>query len=210
MQAVARHAAVGRLQADDAAQRRRLTDRSAGVGAERQRRHARRHRRRRSAARCRPACGRAPTGCAPGRTPSSRSTSPSRTRRSWSCRRSTAPAASRRATTVASYGGTYVSSIRDEAVVRTPRGAEVVLERDRHAGQRRVAPSARSRSIACGARERALAGDGVEGVEPRVERVDARERVAADLDARAVAATRPRRALGESWRARSSDAPAAP
>src|SRR6266542_3163753 len=33
----------------------------------------------------------------------------------------TAPAASRRDTDVASYGGTKCSSIRDEAVVRTPR-----------------------------------------------------------------------------------------
>src|SRR5205823_12244240 len=32
-----------------------------------------------------------------------------------------APARSRRATAVASYGGTYDSSIRDPAVVRTPR-----------------------------------------------------------------------------------------
>src|SRR5205807_10299410 len=32
-----------------------------------------------------------------------------------------APAASSRDTTVASYGGTYCSSMRDEAVVRTPR-----------------------------------------------------------------------------------------
>ena len=93
-QAVARHAAVGRLQPDDAAQRRRLADRSAGVGAERQRRHARRRPRPPSRRSIRRECDRAPTDCAPGRTPSSRSTSPSRTRRSWSCRRSTAPAAS--------------------------------------------------------------------------------------------------------------------
>src|SRR5439155_19811899 len=33
----------------------------------------------------------------------------------------TAPAASRRATAVASYGGTNVSRMRDEAVVRMPR-----------------------------------------------------------------------------------------
>src|SRR6516165_4818868 len=33
----------------------------------------------------------------------------------------TAPADSSRETTVASYGGTYCSSMRDEAVVRTPR-----------------------------------------------------------------------------------------
>ena len=40
-QAVARHAAVGRLEPDDAAERRRLADRPAGVGAERER-HLRR------------------------------------------------------------------------------------------------------------------------------------------------------------------------
>ena len=39
-QAVARDAAVGRLEPDDAAERRRLADRAAGVGAERERRHA--------------------------------------------------------------------------------------------------------------------------------------------------------------------------
>ncbi len=50
-QAVARDAAVGRLEADDAAQRRRLADRAAGVGAERDRREAGRDRDRRAAAR---------------------------------------------------------------------------------------------------------------------------------------------------------------
>ena len=50
-QAVARDAAVGRLEADDAAQRGRLADRAAGVGAERDRRQAGRHRDRRAAAR---------------------------------------------------------------------------------------------------------------------------------------------------------------
>ena len=48
---VARHRAVGRLHADDAAQRRGLAHRAAGVGAERERREAGRDRRRRSAAR---------------------------------------------------------------------------------------------------------------------------------------------------------------
>ena len=47
---IARHAAVGRLEADDAAQAGRLADRAAGVGAQRQRRLAGRHRRRRAAA----------------------------------------------------------------------------------------------------------------------------------------------------------------
>ena len=47
----ARDAAVGRLHPDDAAERGRLANRSAGVRSERDRRHARRHRDRRSAAR---------------------------------------------------------------------------------------------------------------------------------------------------------------
>ena len=50
-QAVARDAAVGRLEADDAAERARLADRAAGVGAERDRRQAGRHRDRGAAAR---------------------------------------------------------------------------------------------------------------------------------------------------------------
>ena len=66
----------------------------------------------------------------------------------------TAPAASSRATAVASNGGTKDSSIRDEAVVRTPRGAEVVLERDRHAGERADRASARGRGR-CARRDRA-------------------------------------------------------
>ena len=140
-QAVARHAAVGRLQADDAAERRRLADRAAGVGAERERRHAARRPRppiRRSS---RPACDRAPTDCAPARTPSSRSTSPSRTRRSWSCRRSPRRPLRAASTTVASYGGTNVLEDPRRGGRADAARAEVVLERDRHAGQRRVAPS---------------------------------------------------------------------
>ncbi len=49
-QAVARNAAVRRLQAHDPAQRGRLADRAAGVGAQRRRAQARRHRRRAAAA----------------------------------------------------------------------------------------------------------------------------------------------------------------
>ena len=85
-QPVARDAAVGRLEADHAAERARLADRSAGVGAERDRRQAGGHRHRRAAARSAGDAIRAPMGCGSRRAPSSRSTSPSRTRRSWSCR----------------------------------------------------------------------------------------------------------------------------
>ena len=85
-QPVARHASVGRLQADDAGERRRLTNRAAGVRAQRGRRQAARRRRPPSHRSIRPACDRSPTDCATDRTRSSRSTSPSRTRRGWSCR----------------------------------------------------------------------------------------------------------------------------
>ena len=67
-QAVARDPAVGRLQADDAAQRRRLADRAARVGAERR---AGTQSAPRPRPRCRrtsrPARARCPTGCASGR-----------------------------------------------------------------------------------------------------------------------------------------------
>ena len=70
---VARHRAVGRLHADDAAQRRRLADRTAGVGAERERREAGRDRGRRAAARPAGHTRRGRAGCASARTRSSRS-----------------------------------------------------------------------------------------------------------------------------------------
>ena len=77
---------VGRLHADHAAERRGQADRAAGVGAERERQRSPR----RPRPRCRPTTrrrlgwGRA--GSRWARTPSSRSTSPSRTRRGSSCR----------------------------------------------------------------------------------------------------------------------------
>ena len=104
--AVARDGAVGRAQADVAAERRRLLDRAAGVGAERPRREAGRDRGRRAAARAAGHARRGPTGCATGRRPSSRSTSPSRTRPCSSCRAAAARAALQRAATVESKTGT--------------------------------------------------------------------------------------------------------
>ena len=86
-QPVAADRAVGRLDADDAAQRRRLADRAAGVGAERQRREAGGHGGGAPARRAARAPGSGRAGCGSGRRPSSRSTSPWRTRRGWSCRR---------------------------------------------------------------------------------------------------------------------------
>ncbi len=84
-QSVARDAAVGRHQPDYAAERRRLADRAAGVGAQR------RHGRSRGNCRCR-ASRRASRharaiarDCAPDGSRSFRSTSPWRTHRNWSC-----------------------------------------------------------------------------------------------------------------------------
>ena len=89
---------VGRLEADHAAQGRRLTDRAARVGAERDGHHAARPPRPRTRRRSRPARGPGPTGCASSRTRCSRWTSPWRTRPCWSCRPRSrrAPRAARR------------------------------------------------------------------------------------------------------------------
>ena len=83
---VAADPAVGRLEPDDAAQRRRLADRAAGVGADRQRGVEGGDGRRGPAAAATRARGPAPTGWPSGRRPSARWTSPSRTRPCWSCR----------------------------------------------------------------------------------------------------------------------------
>ncbi len=88
---VARHRPVRGPEADEAAERRRLLDRAAGVGAERPGGETRLRRRLPSRRRSRRARGLDPTGSASGRTPSSRSTSPSRTRPCSSCRSSAVP-----------------------------------------------------------------------------------------------------------------------
>ena len=84
--AVARDGAVGRPQADVAAERGRQLDRAAGVGAERPRREPAPRRRLPSRRPSRPGRASGPTGCASARRRSSRSRSPSRTRRCSSCR----------------------------------------------------------------------------------------------------------------------------
>ena len=83
---VARDRAVGRLQADDPAERGGLADRPAGVGADRARRQPAGDGGRRAAGRAARARARGPTGCGPARRRSSRSRSPSRTRPCSSCR----------------------------------------------------------------------------------------------------------------------------
>src|SRR5262249_24170647 len=60
----------------------------------------------------------------------------------------TAPAASSRATTVASYGGTYDSRMRDAAVVFTPRASRLSLSATGTPASGASLHRARSRSIA--------------------------------------------------------------
>ena len=100
----------------------------------------------------------------------------------------TAPAASSRATTVASYGGTNVSSMRDEAVVRTPRVQRLSFSATGTPTSGRSHPARAVAIDVRGALQRACGGDGVEGVQRGIERPDARERLLADLDRRAIAA----------------------
>src|SRR5207237_7468467 len=59
--------------------------------------------------------------------------------------------------------------------------ADVVLDGDRNAGQRRVAPAVPIAIDRLGARHRAIRRDGVEGVEQPIQCLDAREGVAADV-----------------------------
>ena len=89
--AVARHAAVGRLDAREVGQRRRLADRAAGVGAGGRGREAGRHGGGRAARRAAGHALEVPGVLAPGRRSSSRWTSPSRTRPCWSCRAAPCP-----------------------------------------------------------------------------------------------------------------------
>ncbi len=126
--AVARDGAVGRPQADVAAEGRRQLDRAAGVGAERPGREARRDRRGRAAAGAAGDARRDPTGSASGRRRSSRSRSPSRTRRCSSCRAAAGrpPCSARRRSR--RRPGRSCSRIREPAVVRTPARRDDVLE----------------------------------------------------------------------------------
>ena len=120
-EAVARHAPVGGLHADDAAQRRRLADRAAGVGAERERCEAGGHR-----------GGAAPARAAGDATRVVRVAGGAERRvlgraahgelvEVGLADRDRAGRRAARSTTVASYGGRHPSRIRDEQVVGMPR-----------------------------------------------------------------------------------------
>ena len=85
---------------------------------------------------------RGPTGCAPGRRPSSRWRSPSRTRPGWSCRAAgrPPPRARRRRSPCTAVGSPRGSS---SPLARNALGAEQVLDRERDAGERLPARRAR-------------------------------------------------------------------
>ena len=111
-----------------------------------------------------------------------------------------APADSSLSTTVASYGGWNVSRILDEAVVRTPH-AQVVLESDRHAGERSERRAGGALLVdQRGARDRALGDDEVEGVERglvcSMRSSDARQISTADVWPLTMASRIPRAVVG--------------
>ena len=103
--AVARAGAVGRLEADDPAQRRRLADRATGVGADRPRRQSGGDRGRAAARRAARHAPAVPRVQHRAESRSSRSTSPSRTRPGWSCRAAARRPRTACSATVAVYGG---------------------------------------------------------------------------------------------------------
>ena len=94
----------------------------------------------------------------------------------------TAPAACSRSTTVASYGGTNVSRIRDDAVVRMPRVQMLSLSATGTPASGADGELAAATIDVGGARERALRADGVERVQRAVHRLDAIDGRAAGLD----------------------------
>ena len=135
-EAVAADAAVGRLQSDDAAERGRLAHRTAGFRAERRGNHARGDGGRGAARRAAGRRATDPTDCAPDRTPSARSTSPSRTRRGSFCRRCgsrTHAGARRRWHRTARRSSPRISR---RAGRRHVGRDDVVLHRDRHSVSR--------------------------------------------------------------------------
>ena len=153
--AVARHRAVGRLQPDDSAQRRRLADRAAGVGADRPGREPGGDRRCRAAARATGHAVEVPRVVAPARRPSSRSRSPSRTRPCWSCRASATPARGEPADGGRGVGRPVAFEDARARGRRHAFGAEDVLDRERQtrpaADRRPAAPAARRRDPQIGA-----------------------------------------------------------
>ena len=135
-QAEARDRAVGGLHADHTAQRGGLADRAAGVGAERDRGEARGDRGGGPARGAAGHPGRCRAGCGWDRRPSSPSRSPWRTRPGWSCRPSPRPAAARRVHDGRVVGRAPALEDARRARGRDAPGAEVVLDRDGHAGER--------------------------------------------------------------------------
>ena len=179
-QPVARDAAVGRLQADDAAERGRLPDRAAGIGAERNGREAGGD-----------GDSRAAAGSAGDviRVPRIARGSERRVFGRRSHRKLVAVGLAHH------DGARRLEPSDDGGVVRRNERAEhlrrgggrdaarhdVVFERDRHSRKRARVLVAIDRARPL---ERALGGDGEKRVQRRVVRVDARERLLADFDGR--------------------------
>ena len=178
---VARDEAVGRLHADDAAERGRLADRAPGVRAERERHEARRHR----------------GGAPPGRAPRHAARVPGvagRTERGVLGRGPHGELVEIRLAddhrARGDDGTHHRRVVRRQPALEDPRpgrcrdppGAQVVLQGDRHAGERARVTACRHRGVdPVGRGEGRVGGHRVEAVELALEGLDASERSLGDL-----------------------------
>ena len=195
-QPVARHAAVRRLEPDDVAERARFANRAAGVAPEPDRGFERRDRGRRCRPSNRPA--RASRSYGLRVTPSAEFSHelPIANSSMFALPIGTAPASSSRATAVAVYGAVQCSEILLPHVVRVPRQAHVVLDRERHAGQRQ-ALAGRDALVDARARARAPGRRSASGTRRRPgRRFGMREHGFGHFPRRAAARNVPRRRCG--------------
>ncbi len=176
--AAARHPAVGRLEADDAAIGGRPADRAARVGTHRHAQHAGGDRRAGARRRAAGENDRGSTDCAPAGT-AGRSSGPPMAN-SWvaSLPSSTAPPSRNFASTTQSACRHMVDQQLGMAGGADAGGLVDVLQPIRDAVHRALVDA--GFELAVGPRgigERALAGDERKAVQPRIERGDARQRV---------------------------------
>ena len=175
---------ISRLDTRDAAEGGRLTDRSAGIRTCRAHGDARRHRRSRTAGRsarnqhahC---CPRAATDSPPARTPTSCWRNPWRTHRDSPCRETPRHRATNSPSPCFHTAARNCSRMRLAAVVRTPCGAEQILDRQRNAGERSRGAGSQRRVGRFRLRQRHIRRFRNVGVEPRVQlghRIDMRLR----------------------------------
>ena len=177
-QAVSRHTPIGRLQAGNAAERRRLPDGSAGIRSKRDRRHACRHCDGRSATRPAgdvigiPGIARRPERRVLGRRAHGEFIAIRLAHHDGARRLE-----SRHHRCVVGWNEPLKHSRRSRR--RDAASHDVVFERDRDAGQRSRVVVAIDRP---GTVERTFARDGQERAQPGVGRIDSCERLLADLD----------------------------